>query len=61
MVDPHSTVSDLLTAFTESTTRLTLPFRLPSSKDIRVLNVNFGAPGVCNTILKSVVEASADA
>lgn len=56
VVDPHLTEDDLFRALEDATTRLTLPFRIPTLNQVRFSDVDFGSPGSCEPVLQLIKE-----
>jgi hypothetical protein len=56
VADPYMTKDDILKALEDSATRTTLPFRVPTSEQVRCSDVNFGSLGSCDKILRLIKE-----
>lgn len=56
LVDPYFTEQDLFKAFEDCTARMTLPFRVPTSSEVRCLDVEFGNRGSSELILQLLNE-----
>lgn len=60
VVDPFLSESDVFRAFEDSTTRMTLPFRIPTPNHVRFCDENFGTAGSCKKVFQLIREEIAN-
>ncbi|MCP4602824.1 MAG: hypothetical protein GY847_20290 [Proteobacteria bacterium] len=61
VVDRYLNESDVFGALEDSTTRMTVPFQIPVSDQMRFSEVKFGEPGSCKEVLRLIKKELQDA